>query len=88
MPGFIDTDDTKMFSEEELDDLLYCSRAGELEDLKQLVEAHLSRQGLEAGAEVDTAAVAFNELMRNIAKSNEPHNTLLHFASANGHLGE
>jgi len=69
-----------MMNEEEIDDLLYCSRAGELEDLKQLVEAHFSRQG-EAG----NGVVAFNELMRRIAKSNEPHNTLLHFSAANGH---
>jgi ankyrin repeat protein len=73
-----------MMNEEEVDDLLYCSRAGDEKDLSGLLEAHLSRRSKDEGDEVQV----FNRLMRDIAESNEPHNTLLHFASANGHLGE
>ncbi|UZJ57389.1 hypothetical protein CBS101457_006709 [Exobasidium rhododendri] len=69
-----------MMNEEEVDDLLYCSRAGEADDLQQLVEAHVAKSA-KGGNEI----AVFNELMRAIASANEPHNTLLHFAAANGH---
>lgn len=71
-----------MLGEDEVDDYLYYSRAGEAEELKALIEANLQR---ERGA---GQPGAFNVLMRDIAAANEPHNTLLHFAAANGHRGE
>jgi hypothetical protein len=72
-----------MPSQDELDDLLYCSRAGEFDELKAFVDNEISRQRESQGHQE-----AFNELMGEIAMSNEARNTLLHFAAANGHSCE
>lgn len=72
-----------MLNEEEADDLLYCSRVGELEDMQQMFKAILARAGREADD-----MIAFNALMKEVSLKNEGKNTLLHFAAANGHRGE
>ena len=72
-----------MLNEEEADDLLYCSRAGETQELQQMLSAVLARAGKQDGD-----ADAFRQLMLNVAEKNEARNTLLHFAAANDHRGE
>lgn len=71
-----------MLSEEEADDLIYCSRSGELDELKTLVENIIEKHD-----QGNRSTSTFNQLMRKVAESNAANNTLLHFASANGHLG-
>jgi len=61
---------------DEADDLLYCARTGELEELKTWMENRVQQQG-----------TSLKQLMKEIAAANDSGNTLLHFAAANGHIG-
>lgn len=61
-------------SEEEIDDLIYFSRAGELADLQETLKALSEREASSVG-EVITAA------------KDEGKNTCLHMAAGNGHIG-
>ncbi|UQC82029.1 uncharacterized protein CLUP02_07515 [Colletotrichum lupini] len=60
-------------SEEEIDDLIYFSRAGELADLKESLKSLSEREGATVG-EIITAA------------KDEGKSTCLHMAAGNGHL--
>jgi ankyrin repeat protein len=68
-----------MVTADEADDLLYCARAGDLEDMKAWIDSRVQQLG---------ASDSFSQLMREIAVANEAGNTLLHFAAANGHTSE
>jgi hypothetical protein len=61
-------------SEEEIDDLIYFSRAGEKEDLVTLLTSLAEREKVST-AEILTAA------------KDEGKSTCLHMAAGNGHLG-
>ncbi|KAF4779781.1 hypothetical protein HER10_EVM0006564 [Colletotrichum scovillei] len=60
-------------SEEEIDDLIYFSRAGELADLEETLKSLSEREGASVG-EIITAA------------KDEGKSTCLHMAAGNGHL--
>ncbi|KAL0943493.1 ankyrin repeat containing protein yar1 [Colletotrichum truncatum] len=60
-------------SEDEIDDLIYFSRAGELADLQESLKALSEREGVSVG-EIITAA------------KDEGKSTCLHMAAGNGHL--
>lgn len=62
-------------SEEEIDDLIYFSRAGELADLEETLKSLSEREGASIG-EIITAA------------KDEGKSTCLHMAAGNGHLGK
>lgn len=62
-------------SEEEIDDLIYFSRAGELADLEETLKSLSEREGASVG-EIITAA------------KDEGKSTCLHMAAGNGHLGK
>jgi ankyrin repeat protein len=64
-----------MVSADEADDLLYCARTGEVDDLKAWIDEKVQQE-------------SFPQLMTEIAAANEAENTLLHFAAANGHTSE
>lgn len=61
-------------SEEEIDDLIYFARAGEVADLNESVAALASRE-----------AVSPAEIL--IAAKDESKSTCLHMATGNGNLG-
>lgn len=61
---------------DEADDLLYCARVGELDELKTWMQSRSEALGS-----------SIDQLLKEIAAANEAGNTLLHFAAANGHLG-
>lgn len=61
-------------SEDEIDDLIYFARAGELADLNETLSSLASREGV-SPAEILTAA------------KDEGKSTCLHMATGNGHLG-
>lgn len=61
-------------SEEEIDDLIYLARAGEKDELVDLVSALSKREDVSA-AEILVAA------------KDEGKSTCLHMAAGNGHLG-
>lgn len=61
-------------NEEEIDDLIYLSRAGEKDELLSLLES-LSARDKASTAEILTAA------------KDESKSTCLHMATGNGHLG-
>jgi hypothetical protein len=63
-------------SEDEIDDILYCSRANELEELKPYLSSLSTKYSTESPARILEAAV-----------DSETGNNTLHYASANGHLG-
>lgn len=71
-----------MLTEEEADDLIYCSRAGELEEMRSTIVSTLQKHD-----NGNSKSIAYNQLMKEVAESNPAKNTLLHFAAANGHLG-
>ena len=62
-------------SEDEIDDLIYCARAGELEELTTTLGDLAKREN-----------VATSTLL-SLAKD-EGKSTCLHMAAGNGHLGE
>lgn len=62
-------------SEEEIDDLIYFARAGEVGDLNETLEALASREGV-SPAEIIMAA------------KDEGKSTCLHMATGNGHQGK
>lgn len=64
---------TRILTEEQIDEILYCSRAGELEDLKASFESCLKEND------------NFDEILKSIQDSNESKNSPLHYSSANGH---
>jgi hypothetical protein len=64
---------TPELSEDEIDDLLYFARAGELVDLKEILE------GLAKGNEIEVLERAVEV---------ESGNSVVHMAAANGHVGE
>ncbi len=61
-------------TEDEIDDLIYFSRAGEQHDLEELLTSLVASHGLSA-AEILTAT------------KDEGKSTCLHMATGNGHLG-
>lgn len=63
-------------TEEEIDDILYFSRVNELEEFKQTL------------AEIKTAKNYSEVDILKAAVDSETGNTALHYASANGHIGE
>lgn len=63
----------KILTEDQIDEILYCSRAGELEDLKTSFENSLKENN------------NFDEILESIQHSNESQNSPLHYAAANGH---
>lgn len=65
---------------EEIDDILYCARAGEVAELTEVIDAVVARLGAGAAGEDLTSLIA--------AAKNESENTALHYAAANGHAGE
>lgn len=65
---------TPKLSAEEIDDLIYFSRAGEKDDLVSLLNSLAEREKVSA-AEILTAA------------KDEGKSTCLHMATGNGHLG-
>jgi uncharacterized protein len=66
---------TPQLSEDEIDDLIYFSRAGEEEDLEALIKSLAEREKVST-AEILTAA------------KDEGKSTCLHMATGNGHLSE
>lgn len=64
----------RILSEEEIDDLIYFARAGEVSDLKQTLEALSTREAV-SPAEILSAA------------KDEGKSTCLHMATGNGNLG-
>lgn len=62
-------------SEEEIDDLIYFSRAGEYKDLAETLSALATREGV-SQAEILVAA------------KDEGKSTCLHMATGNGHTGK
>ena len=61
-------------TQDEIDDLIYFSRAGEGTDLSELLSSLASREGVST-AEILTAA------------KDEGKSTCLHMATGNGHIG-
>jgi hypothetical protein len=61
-------------SQEEIDDLIYLSRAGEKDELTSFISSLAERESV-SPAEILTAA------------KDEGKNTCLHMAAGNGHLG-
>lgn len=59
-------------TEEEVDEILYCSRAGEVEDLEESIQKCLKENNLD-------------DILKHIQESNEAKNSPLHYAAANGH---
>lgn len=70
---------TILLTEEELDDLLYFSRAGETGELKDAIGNILSKIGAHTND--------ITKIVEAARASNNDHNTPLHFAAANGHKG-
>lgn len=66
---------TRILTEEQIDEILYCSRAGEVEDLKTSFENCLKDN------------INFDEILKSIQDSSESQNSPLHYAAANGHDG-
>jgi uncharacterized protein len=62
-------------TEEEIDDILYCARTNELEELKPYISS-LATKYTESNWSILLAAI-----------DPETRNDSLHYASANGHLG-
>lgn len=74
----------QQLSEDQIDDLLYCARAGDLDELRETVDALVPP---------DQSSDKEQERRRTLAQllesaSNEDGNTPLHYCCANGHLGE
>lgn len=78
-------------NEEQVDELLYCSRAGELGDFREAMTRLVSsRTGREAnlGAEpTPQDRETVSNLLNEIQEANEARNSPLHYAAANGHTG-
>lgn len=64
---------------DEIDDILYCARAGEVDELTEVMDTIVARLG--GSAKEDLSAIVK-------AATNEAENTALHYAAANGHKGE
>lgn len=78
-------------SQEQVDELLYCSRAGELDDFR---EATIRLVSSRTGQEIDLSAEptpqdceTVSGLLNEIQDANEARNSPLHYAAANGHTG-
>jgi hypothetical protein len=65
-----------IITEEETDDVLYCARANEIEELKNFVPTLFPKYGTQPAWIISQAVDA------------ETGNTALHYASANGHDGQ
>lgn len=67
-------------SAEQIDDLLYCARAGETDDLVAYLD-----EMVQASSSADQAAAKTKVLEQVLDDSK---NGMLHYIAANGHLGE
>lgn len=63
-------------TEEEIDDVLYCARANDLEELKPFISTLDTKYASESPASIILAAV-----------DSETGNNAAHYASGNGHQG-
>jgi hypothetical protein len=64
-----------IMSEDEIDDVLYCARANEIEELKKFIPSLFPKYGTQPAWILSQAVDAGTG------------NSALHYASANGHLG-
>jgi hypothetical protein len=64
-----------IMTEDEIDDVLYCARANEIEELKSFIPTLFPKYGTQPAWILSQAADA------------DTGNSALHYASANGHLG-
>lgn len=69
-------------TEEQVDDLLYCARAGETEDMV----AYLNELAEKVSGGEEAKGKAKREIIEKVLDSSE--NGMLHYACANGHLRE
>ncbi len=69
-------------SEEEVDDLLFFSRAGQLEELQQTLEQLAARLSADEGLTKNVLPQVLE------AATSETGNGVLHYCCANGHQGE
>lgn len=71
---------SKTLTSDQIDDLLYCARAGETDDMVAYLDELVER------ASEGDKGKAKQEIIEQVLDSSD--NGMLHYACANGHLGE
>lgn len=81
---------SQALTEEQVDEILYCARIGDVNDLKTAILHCIatSESGDTAGRQRDLQLSSREALDVLRAAVTEDGNSALHYASANGHIGE